>query len=90
LAVLDRHEEEVARIVLLARGLRARGLEVCGDDASAGGYEARHVTALDIVPPGKVCDSEGSTDTPASARCSGAGGASTSTRARVPARHDLR
>ena len=40
-------------------------------NATAGGYEVRHFTALVIVPPGKVCDSEGMNDTPLSARCAG-------------------
>lgn len=44
---------------------------------TAGGYEVRHFTALVIAPPGKVCDSEGFSDTPASGRCSAAGAATT-------------
>jgi hypothetical protein len=46
-------------------------------NATAGGFELRHFTALVIVPPGKVCDSEGFNDNPSSARCNDAGTATT-------------
>ena len=46
-------------------------------DKPLGGYQLRHFTALVIVPIGKVCDSEGYSDTPDSGRCSAAGSAST-------------
>lgn len=46
-------------------------------DATAGGFELLHFTTLVIVPPGKMCDSQGSNDTAASGRCADAGAATT-------------
>jgi hypothetical protein len=46
-------------------------------NATAGAFELRHFTALVISPPGKVCDSQGYQDNPASARCDDAGTATT-------------
>lgn len=44
---------------------------------TAGAFELRHFTALVISPPGKVCDSQGYNDSPASTLCSDAGTATT-------------
>lgn len=46
-------------------------------NVAAGAFELRHFTALAISPPGKICDSQGYQDNPASMRCNDAGTATT-------------
>ncbi len=46
-------------------------------NAAGDGFELRHFTSLVIVPPGKLCDSEGHSDTPDAGKCGDAGSATT-------------